>query len=87
MVLTTRGDTFEKISILHRRDRDPRGILFVRALPASAQLDPKPGTLDDDIPLISDHQDRKIDETRQQGSQLLLSAVGGNQALSEYVLQ
>ena len=49
-------------------------IQLVCASPLSAELDPDPGPQDDDIPLISDDQERKIDDTHQQASQLLVSA-------------
>jgi hypothetical protein len=49
-------------------------ILLIGASPSSAELDPDPGPQEDDIPLVSDEHERKIDDTHQQASQLLVSA-------------
>jgi hypothetical protein len=50
------------------------GFLLICVSPSMAEFDPDPGTQDDDIPLISDEQERKVDETHQKASELLVSA-------------
>jgi hypothetical protein len=40
----------------------------------AADLDPDPGTQSDDIPLVKDECERKVDDTHQKTSELLLSA-------------
>ena len=39
-----------------------------------ADFDPDPGTQGDDIPLVSDEYERKVDATHQKTSEWLLSA-------------
>jgi hypothetical protein len=50
------------------------GILLICASSSMAELDPDPGPQDDDIPLINDEQEQKIDEAHQKASELLVSA-------------
>ncbi len=50
------------------------GTLLVCVSSSMADFDPDPGPQDDDIPLITDEQERKVDETHQKASELLVSA-------------
>ena len=50
------------------------GLLFFCVSLALAEFDPDPGTQGNDIPLISDDYERKVDATHQKTSELLLSA-------------
>jgi hypothetical protein len=50
------------------------GFLLICVSPSMAGFDPDPGDQDDDIPLISDEQERKVDETHQKASELLVTA-------------
>jgi len=50
------------------------GVLFACTSSSAAEFDPEPGIQDDDLPLLSDEQERKVDDVHQKTSQLLASA-------------
>lgn len=50
------------------------GILLIGVAPAMADFHLEPGSQGDDMPLISDEQERKVDETHEKASKLLVSA-------------
>lgn len=50
------------------------GLFLTCASPSQADFDPDPGTQGDDIPLVSDEYEAKVDATHQKTSEWLLSA-------------
>ncbi|XPS83797.1 uncharacterized protein Dvar_18150 [Desulfosarcina variabilis str. Montpellier] len=50
------------------------GLFLTFASLSMADFDPDPGTQGDDIPLVSDEYERKVDATHQKTSEWLLSA-------------